>query len=620
MIVKMKKATLLCLLSDKEAALESLRELGVMHVELLEKVESQDISSAAAALAAAERAESLLAGVKPVPGARPSGKLDGAAVCRKAAALQEAEAAASKRIESLTRDKDRLLPWGDFSASMIGTLKEKGLHVYLCIGSKEDIDALPEGAAASVVTRNGSTLYYAVTSVKPLDPSALHAASLPDASLSEVCAGIDNARQAISEAKIELEALSAELSVLRAHRMELEEKLEFLTNRDAMAVSGSIAYLQGYIPVDAEAPLREAALKHGWGLVLESPTLDDCPPTLIRKPVWMNVIDPVFALVGISPGYREFDVSIFFLIFFTIFFGMIMGDSGYAMGFLAIALLAKTVVKDPKMKVPINLFILLSGWTLVWGLLTGCFFGIPAKWLEEHHLRLLAGLPFFADPENSPFAQSIAHKFGLNCEEIPDKLIQWFCFFLAALHLASARVYRGFAEIKHSWHGFGDFGWALLIFGNFLTAVNLIVFKDSFPSYGIWLYIAAFVIIIGSLDWKDVGHLMHLPFAFIGSFVDVLSYIRLFAVGMSGLFISRCFNQMGGMAYDTFASSMLVVAIIFAIIVIIFGHVLNIALASLGVLVHAIRLNSLEFSNQMELQWTGFKYKPFAKNDSNIQQ
>ena len=113
---------------------------------------------------------------------------------------------------------------------------------------------------------------------------------------------------------------------------------------------------------------------------------------------------------------------------------------------------------------------------------------------------------------------------------------------------------------------------------------------------------------------------MHLPFALIGTFTDVLSYIRLFAVGMSGLFIARCFNDMGGMAYDSLASIALVLAIIFAIIVILFGHVLNIALAFLGVLVHAVRLNSLEFSNQMELQRTGVKYKPFAKNDSNIKQ
>lgn len=619
MIVRMKKATLLCLLSDKEAALEALRELGVVHVELTEKVESSDISEVAGLLSAAEKADVVLGAVKCPSGAKPSGKFDGPAICAKAAAIVEAEASANKRLDSLLRDRDRLLPWGDFSAAMIEDFKSKGLFIYLCSGSKEDIAALPEGAVASVVAVSGPTMCYAVSSTTELEPAAIRAVNLPSMSLRQVEAGIEETRQALAKAKLELSELALELPVLRAYAAVLAERLEFLTNRDAMGVSGAIAYLNGYVPVDDVEKLRAAAGTHGWGLLIEEPTLDDMPPTLIRKPAWMNVIDPVFSLVGISPGYREFDVSIFFLIFFTIFFGMILADAGYAIGFLAIAILAKFIVKDPKMQTPLNLFTVLSVWTLIWGLVTGCFFGIPPELLREHGFAFLAGLPFLTEPEHSEFSMSLVRKFGITPEEVLDKCTQWFCFFLAALHLGSARVYRAVAELKHNWHAFGDFGWALLIVANFFTAVNLIVFKGSFPAYGLWLYVAAIVIIIVSLDWKDVGHLMHLPFALIGTFTDVLSYIRLFAVGMSGLFIARCFNQMSGMVYDSLASTLSVLAVIMAIVVILFGHGLNIALAFLGVLVHAIRLNSLEFSNQMELQWTGMKYKPFAKNDKSIQ-
>jgi len=246
----------------------------------------------------------------------------------------------------------------------------------------------------------------------------------------------------------------------------------------------------------------------------------------------------------------------------------------------------------------------------------------------------------FSDPANSPFACEIAHKFGIlsdslyqeaqhfsslneeskeairkAMESMPDKFTQWFCFFLAALHLSGARLFRTVAEIRHNWHAISDLGWAIIIWANFFTAVQLIVFNGSFPSFGIWLYVAAIVLIFGGMNWHDSGHVLHTPFALIGSFTDVLSYIRLFAVGMSGLFIAKCFNNMGGMA-----NAMPYVGIALGAGVIIFGHFLNIALAFLGVLVHAIRLNSLEFSNQMELQWTGVKYKPFAKKDNTTKQ
>ena len=619
MIVKMKKATILCLGSDKEKVLEQLRELGVLHVEIVEKPESKDIDSASKEFDATDAALQAIVNAKG-KGTLPEGSaLSGKEVCEKALALQARIASTSKILDALNRDREKLLPWGSFRYETIEELKSKGIHVYLCSGSQSDIDVLPEGAAASIVSKNGPTLFYAVCSAKELDPLALHALSLPKASLQELSAEIEKLeRETISDSN-ELASLRACFKALDEYHSELESKLEFFTNRDAMASAGAIAYMQGYVPVTDEEMLRKSAQEQGWGLVLEDPTLDDNPPTLIRKPAWMNIIDPVFKLVGVMPGYREFDVNIFFLIFFTIFFGMIMADSGYAMGFLAISFLAKFLVKDKKMQVPINLFILLSSWTLVWGLVTGCFFGISPEALRARGFGFLAGLPMLTDPEHSHLAEWLHHKYGVSHEEVLDKCIQWFCFLLAALHLGAARVYRGFAEIKHSWHGFGDFGWALLIVCNFLMAVNLIVFNGSFPSFGIWLYVASVVMIVASLDWKNTAHLLHLPFALIGSFTDVLSYIRLFAVGMSGLFIAKCFNQMGGMAYDSLPQSLSIVAVIFAMIVILFGHGLNIALASLGVLVHAIRLNSLEFSNQMELQWTGTPYKPFSKNDKNSQ-
>ena len=618
MIVKMKKATLLCLESDKIQALEDLRELGVLHVNAIRRSEANDYELLSKEIAATDRVASILGNYKPFGSAT---ALSGKETCHKASALIDAELAATKRLDTLQRERDRIEPWGNFDPKTVETLKANGINVYLCMGAKSDMDSLPEGASVTLVSDVKGAAYFMVVSQKPLDPLAIHAVAIPQTSLKALKFEIANAVEEIAARKADLSVLAANTQAIKAYQQELAVKAEFLLHRDTMAVSGVVAYLQGYVPVPAADKLSADALEKGWGLILEDPTSEDMPPTLLQNPKWMKIISPLFEMVGISPGYREFDVTAFFLIFFTIFFGMIVADAGYALGFLTVAILARFVIKDPAMKTPLNLFTLLSCSAFVWGWLNGVIFGIPFEILEKASPKLfgypiLCGIPLFSDPEHSEFAQHIGHKFGItDMKEMPDKFTQWFCFFLAALHLSAARLFRTITEIRHNWRAIGDLGWALILWANFFTAVNLIVFNGSFPSFGIWLYVAAIVLIFGSIDFHDAGHVMHAPFALIGSFVDVLSYIRLFAVGMSGFFIAKCFNSMGGMAYDALPPSLAAIGLIFAIGVIAFGHFLNIALAFLGVLVHAIRLNALEFSNQMELQWTGVKYKPFAKDN-----
>ena len=140
--------------------------------------------------------------------------------------------------------------------------------------------------------------------------------------------------------------------------------------------------------------------------------------------------------------------------------------------------------------------------------------------------------------------------------------------------------------------------------------MNLIVFSGTFPTFAYYFYGIGVVLIVGTITLEAA---LNLPFALIGSFVDVLSYIRLFAVGLSGTYIAENFNKMGGMVLDALPRNLFVIGLIFLILVAVFGHILNIALGFLGVLVHAIRLNTLEFSNHMEMQWAGIRYKPFSK-------
>jgi V/A-type H+-transporting ATPase subunit I len=334
-------------------------------------------------------------------------------------------------------------------------------------------------------------------------------------------------------------------------------------------------------------------------------------------------MDPLFDFIGVQPGYRENDVNAFFCLFFPIFFGMIVGDAGYAVIFLLLALAGKHLFRNkPQAKMPLNLFIMLSCAAFIWGWLNGSWFGIPLDVLPQW----MRGWTLLSDPANSSLARQIAESTNLIKPDMPDsakmvvygklsdKFVQYICFLLAALHLGSARIFKFFDEITRSWLALGHLGWACLIIANFFLAVSLIVFPGTFPAtLGYSLYGGGLILILATIRGEAC---LNLPFALTGSFVDVLSYIRLFAVGLSGAYIAENFNKMALMLLDLFPGYWIIAGFIAMGLVMLAGHLLNIALGFLSVMVHGIRLNTLEFSNHVEMQWAGFKFRPFANPEN----
>ncbi len=612
MIVEMKKITLLCLDSDKVRALEALRDLSIMHVSVQKSVDTPDVGALSGRLAAINRAGQALLECKPEKNAAEEQNAE-KVVDRVNAVLDDISATEKSR-DALEKEWERVRPWGDFSPRQIRRLESEGVYVSLCTSSVKNIPEAPEGASMNVISKDASLAYFVLISREKMELKNFTVVTLPEKPLSTLENEICMQRDHLVQLKEELNSLAASLPAVRRYKADMEEKLEFAKNRDGMEVSGAISYLSGYVPVDCVDRLREAARKDGWALLISDPELDDPDvPTCIRKPKWLDIMDPLFDFIGVTPGYRESDVNLFFLIFFPIFFGMLIGGAGYGALFIAVALFCKYTVCRGKetARLPLNLFLMLSCTSLVWGWLNGSWFGVPRSVLPEW----MRGINFLADPANSPLACEVAEKLQIkSMSGIKDKFIQWLCFLLAALQLSAARLFKTLSDLRKSWRALGNLGWALLIWGNFFTAVNLIVFPRTFPQFAFWFYGIGVVLIIGTISAEAA---LNLPFALIGSFVDVLSYIRLFAVGLSGTYIAENFNKMGGMVLGALPSSLYVIGLLGLILVAVFGHILNIALGFLGVLVHAIRLNTLEFSNHMEMQWGGIRYKPFSKTNKN---
>ena len=240
---------------------------------------------------------------------------------------------------------------------------------------------------------------------------------------------------------------------------------------------------------------------------------------------------------------------------------------------------------------PILLGYVLSSTAILWGILTGTFFGTALfKGIKPI-------LPWLTDIKN----------------------LQILCFTIGAIHLTIAHVWRLILKMPDLTGVLSEIGWIVILWGMYFLA-NIMIVGSDFLSFGQCLLIiagGAFAVIIDIVKQaRDVGvNLILLVFSVIGAFTDVVSYIRLFAVGFAGVAVADAFNHMAlDVGFQNIGTAIL------AGLILIFVHLfLNLALCLLGVLVHGVRLNVLEFSSHLNMEWSGIKYDPF-RNRHQIHQ
>ena len=589
MIVPMKKVTLLALGTEQDEALTALRGLGVMQVETIRSTASENAQQLAEELSEATRVtgelEKLL---RENGGATPQGKpRSGAEALEEAADLLGKRDRFAGELENIRQRQKALAVWGEFNRDTLTALEEKGIHVHLCCGNEKQYEAataLDEVECRSISEDSGR-LFFVVTTLRDLEPDALPEIRLgaednpPE--LRRRAGELELKLQAVGE---ELNALLASLPAAQRRVQTLESELEYARVHDSLAEHGAVVSLSGFVPEPEIEKLRAAAREHGWGLLITDPAPGDAVPTLLRESKFSRVISPLFQFLGISPGYDEIDVSGGVLVFFTIFYAMIIGDAGYGLVFLLGTLLAKWKFRNNRAAaLPLRLMTVLSIAAIVWGVLTNNYFGTAP--LPQLSLR------FFTQPD------------------VKDANVQAFCFALAVAQLSLGRIWRAIHDGNLRSVG-RNLGWMLILWGNFFLTLRLIVWPGEFPTYMYWLYGAGLVLVICcDINWENVADIFQFPFNIIGSFVDVLSYIRLFAVGMAGYYIAASFNGMGVSIWKASPYFLL-----FGVLVILFGHLLNLGLCALSVLVHGVRLNTLEFSNHVGLSWSGSNFKPFTNH------
>jgi V/A-type H+-transporting ATPase subunit I len=388
-----------------------------------------------------------------------------------------------------------------------------------------------------------------------------------------------------------LQKLAENRSCIEESIKKIDHTIEFERARAGMGIEQSLAYLKGYVPVGKVEKLKSTAAEQGWALLIEEPGEDDQVPTLIKNPPWIRIIKPVFDFLGTVPGYREFDTSFWFLLAFSIFFAMLIGDAGYGIFFLVLTLLARIKMRKAP-AAPFFLMLVLSFSTIVWGALTGTWFG--SVYFAQSRF-----LSWMVIPSISSFGAD------------PD-FIMLICFVIGAVHLSIARIISFFKNLPKL-KAFAELGWLTLVWGMFFL-VRYYVLQKPLNYIGLWLLAGGLFLVVLFAEQKGsflkglAMGLANLPLKLLDSisaFSDIISYVRLFAVGLATVKVAESFNEM---ALDI---GLGLPAGLAAALILFCGHLLNIAMGALSVIVHGVRLNMLEFSSHLGMEWTGVSYKPF---------
>jgi len=435
---------------------------------------------------------------------------------------------------------------------------------------------------------------------------------LPQKSLSEYRDEIEKYNLEIKEIDKELEHYADRKPALLKEMEQVEYDLEFetavagLNKVENLPANQGLCWLTGYVPAEDLGLVKKVASQNGWALSAEEPPeTDEFVPTKLKNNKFVQLITPITGFLDINPGYREVDISPIFLTFFCIFFAMLFGDAAYGLIITTMAIIGIILaLKNRKaVSTPIKMLLLLGLLNTLWGVLTCSWFAMDTKLLPD----------FLKDISLSYISTAKTD------DAIVSQNLQIFCFSLALVHLVIAHIVVIF-KCK-SLKIFGELGTIGMLVGMYNVVLFLIVSnatrKVSILPMPMTIYLIGggffLSFIFSSYEGSIIKSILtscqnfiSVVLGVVNVFSDIMSYIRLWAVGLAGAAIAQTINGMAGPMLGSF--------LIFAgIILLIFGHGLNMVLNVLSVLVHGVRLNTLEFSGHVGLAWSGTAYKPFKE-------
>ena len=605
MIVKMSKYAFMVYHREYDAFLTTLRELGVVHVKetnsVLDNAELQALLAERKQVSTAIRyCKNLNSQTKEVTVAPARGltKAEGLKLVGKLEEMQEKQAQLQAAKVSLEKDIAYMDIWGEFSYANIRRLKKAGFDVtfFSCPTSKYEPKWGEEYNAFLVNNFQSVTYFVTVTKTgTPIDIDA-ERPKMPDRGLAKLHLAMEQLLDNIKVLNNQLKEYAAEqYNTL----VELEKNIQnefnlsntlVQTDREA---GDKLMLLEGFVPTE-EAPAMEVALEKEGYYFQELDIQDgDRVPIKLKNNKFNRLYEPITKMFSL-PNYTEFDPTPLFAPFFMLFFGLCFGDGGYGLLVLLVCSFFKRKV-NPDFKPYLTLFQYLGLAAIIVGTCTGSFFGIA-----------LADVPALSK-EKDYFVSSD----NLMTFSIVIGLVQ--IIFGKTVAAFKMKAQKG---VKYS---IAPFAWVFVITALAL-AFGLPMLNLQLPETVKTVFIGIAVIgLVVAYLYNSPGKNIFLNFGTglwntynmaSGLLGDTLSYIRLFAIGLTGAILGGVFNQL---AVDMTEGMNIVLRAVCMLLILLVGHAINIGLCTISSLVHPLRLIFVEYYKNAEFEGGGKEYRPFKK-------
>lgn len=620
MIVDMKKLTFLLTSKEYETFLTDLRDIGLVHVQELQTgTTSPDFE---AGLALAERIKKALsvldyaeknyhqaksASTEPTRGNGQSEEAWGRDL------LEQIEHLVSKE-NRLLHERDQidariaqLEPWGDFDAGKLDVLAQHGYEVrFFRCAVKAFQNEWKESYYATPISDVDGKTYFITFSTPGVRPDIkAEELQLPDERLTEYV----EKKQQNTDA---LNALHDSLLAIDRTGRKAIDALK-LHNEDSIALSrvhlstesiagDAVKMLVGWVPADSEQPVIEYLESHHIYYESERPTLEDDVPVQLKDDKYSSLFSPIMRMYSL-PNYHDVDVLPFLAPFFMLFFGLCMGDAGYGLIILGVSIYLHTRLA-PEQKGFATLGMFLGGMTIVCGLLTGSFLGID---LSKQDWAFLAPVKDYFVNDNHPI-------FGYSPMMVVSVIIG-FVQVLVGMVLAACKAIK-----NYGWnYGIGKLSWVVALLSASLL-FGLPAFGLELPSAVCYTFdVLIGISVLGIFFYNSPGKNVFLNFGSglwstygmaTGLLGDLLSYIRLYALGLTGGVLGGVFNSL---AVDMTSSMSWAVRWLPMLIILLLGHGINFGLCMISSFVHPMRLTFVEFFKNADFEGGGKEYNPFRK-------
>jgi V/A-type H+/Na+-transporting ATPase subunit I len=598
MIISMQKYSFLIYHADYEDFLKKLQEIGVLHAIEKEVDQSDDIAIRLVKLSQYDKTIKLLKSREVEPKDTPKYE-DGKALFDKLLEKQEEREHLNLALANQKKELTKVEPWGDFSMQKVEDLQKYGITVKFFVTSKKRFETLDPGDEFTVekISEEGNFVYFLVFGKTDSDFGTIEADEVPPIkhTLGNIKKEIATIQEKIK--KIEQffdDCAATSLDLLEQTRNRVKETADFYKVRDLSETEaeGKVKLLEGWVPVTKEEEVTKFLDDHEVVYVSQKPDQKDKVPILLHNNRFSRLFEPIGKLFSL-PDYHELDLTVFFAPFFMMFFGFCLGDAGYGLLFLIGAGIYKLKAKE-SFKPLLSLAQWLGLATVIFGLLSGTFFGIN---LIETEIPFLTGYQdLFFNPDKM---------FNL-------ALVVGFIQIVFGLIVKTANQMK-----QNGWvYGLSSIGWIIVLLGSvmYVLLTNIGILPSNKVMLYIILGIGGFFILFFSNPKANIFSrigtgIWDIYSTVTGVFGDLLSYIRLFALGLSSAILGFVINDIG----IQILGSAPIIGPIFFVIFLLLGHTLNILISSLGSFVHPMRLTFVEFYKNAGFKGGGKAYRPFAK-------